>query len=127
MFKHQIRVPYRDVTAGNHVYYARYLDLLEVARNEVFRQLGHPLLALQERNIIFPVVECNLRYHAPARYDDLLEVRTRVSGHSGARLRFEYEVVRDGADLLATGFTAHAAVDGRGRPRRLPATLRSVL
>ena len=79
MFKHQIRAAYRDITLGNHIYYARYLDLLEIARNEAFRELGHPLVKLQERDIIFPVVECALHYHAPARYDDLLDIETAIT------------------------------------------------
>jgi len=61
-------------------------------------------------------------------YDDVIEIRTRVAEHSGARLRFEYELRREATESpVATAFTAHAAVDGRGRPRRLPAELRSLL
>jgi acyl-CoA thioesterase FadM len=51
-------------------------------------------------------------------------VRTRVAAHSGARLSFDYEILCEGSeDAIATGFTAHAAVDARGRPRRLPPEL----
>jgi len=59
---------------------------------------------------------------------DLIQVRTRVSEHSGARVQFAYELHREGTEgPLAVALTAHAAVDGRGRPRRLPEALRSLL
>jgi acyl-CoA thioester hydrolase len=70
------------------------------------------------------VIEAGARYLRPLEYDDLIEVRTRVSRHSGARLSFQYEIHRDETmGPLVTGFTDHAAVDAGGRPRRLPAPL----
>ncbi|HEX4645160.1 MAG TPA: acyl-CoA thioesterase, partial [Verrucomicrobiae bacterium] len=62
VFCHHYRVTYADCTLGNHIYYSRYLNLLEAARGEFFRQLGAPLLRLQEAETIFPVIECRLRY-----------------------------------------------------------------
>ena len=70
IFRHEQRVSYSLCTIGNHVYYSRYLDILEVARGEFFRHLGLPFRQWQEREIIFPVVECQLRYKGAARYDD---------------------------------------------------------
>ena len=64
-FRHQHRVTYADCTVGNHIYYGRYLNLLEVARGEFFRHLGTTFLQWQERDVIFPVLECRLRYKAP--------------------------------------------------------------
>ena len=58
----------------------------------------------------------------------MIEVRTRVASLSGARVTFAYEIHRDGTEgPLATAFTAHAAVNGQGRPRRLPADVLSLL
>jgi acyl-CoA thioester hydrolase len=65
-YRHTHRVTYAECTVGNHVYYARYLDLLETARGEFFRHLSTPLLELQNQDLIFPVIECRLRYKAPA-------------------------------------------------------------
>ena len=53
VFRHTHRVSYAECTLGNHVYYSRYLDLLEAARGDFFRQLGSPLLHWQERDVIF--------------------------------------------------------------------------
>jgi len=74
VFRHIYRVVYADCTVGNHIYYSRYLDILEAARGEFFRELGVTLLELQGKDTIFPVVECHLRYKFPARYDEVLTV-----------------------------------------------------
>ncbi|HEY9172992.1 MAG TPA: hotdog domain-containing protein, partial [Verrucomicrobiae bacterium] len=71
-YRHAHRVTYADCTAGNHVYYARYLPLLEAARNEFLRHLGQPFLDWQNQDTLFPVLECHVRYQSPAHYDDLL-------------------------------------------------------
>jgi acyl-CoA thioester hydrolase len=75
-----------------------------------------------------PVVEAACRYRAPARYDDLLDVVTRIEEIGPASVSFAYRVVRraDG-QLLATGQTRHAAVDPRGRPRRIPEEVKRCL
>src|SRR5581483_1046504 len=77
VFRHAHRVTYAECTLGNHVYYSRYLDLLEAARGEFFRQLGATFQQWQEQDAIFPVVECRLRYKSPARYDDVLSIEVR--------------------------------------------------
>jgi len=65
------------------------------------------------------------RYLRPALYDDVLEIHTRLTNVGGARVSFDYAVRREGTDgPLATGSTSHAAIDLRGRPRRIPEDLR---
>ena len=72
-----------------------------------------------------PLRRIGARYHAPARYDDMLDVHTTLTSVGGASVRFDYRVLRrDGDRLLVSGFTEHAAVDKRGRPRRLPPEVR---
>src|SRR5262245_27933717 len=97
-FNHTLRVSYAQCTLGNHVYYARYLDLLEVARGEFFRQIGFACLSLQARDTIFQVTESFLKYLKPARYDDELTIRISVGEIRKVRLRFDYEIWRE-ADL----------------------------
>jgi len=119
MFKHQIRIAYRDITVGNHVYYARYLDLLEVVRNEIFRELGHPFLILQQQNVIFPVIECSLKYHAPARYDDLLEIESVFSNVGKVQFTLNF-LVKRGETLIVTAMTRHAVTNLEEKPVRMP-------
>ena len=100
VFCHTHRVTYADCTVGNHVYYARYLDLLEAARGECFRQLGATMQEWQEREVIFPVIECGLRYKAAARYDDLLTIEVRLTAVKGARLNFSYRILGQNGLLM---------------------------
>jgi acyl-CoA thioester hydrolase len=116
---HNFRVSYADCTVGNHVYYARYLNILEVARGEFFRQIGFSCLSLQEQDTIFQVTECSLKYLKPARYDDELEIRISLSDIRKVRLRFNYEICR-GSDLLVTGWTVMVCTGADEKPKRIP-------
>jgi acyl-CoA thioester hydrolase len=108
------------------VYHTHYLVWFEIGRTELMRELGCDYASMEDRHgIYFPLREVGARYHAPARYDDLLDVHTVLSSVGGASVRFDYRVLRRRESrLLVTGFTQHAAVGGEGRPRRLPPELR---
>ena len=122
-FEYSHRVTYSDCTLGNHVYYARYLELLESARNELFRDLGATFLYWQERDIIFPVVEAHLKYRGPARYDDVLRISVWVTTAHRARLNFAYRVnTHDGVAVLE-GETFHVCTGLDEKPKRLPEDL----
>lgn len=123
LFRHFYRVPYSDCTLGNHVYYSRYLDLLETVRGEFFRHLGVPLLAWQERDTIFPVIEATLRYKSPARYDDLLTTEIWVSTAGRVRLNFAYRVVQQAGILVLEAETLHVCTALNEKPKRLPKDL----
>jgi acyl-CoA thioester hydrolase len=122
-------VRYPETDRMGVAYHAHYLVWFELGRTELMRELGCVYGELEERDgIAFPVIEASARYHAPARYDQLLEVTTRVAAVGGSRIRFEYRIERPAdARMLASGFTEHAAVGRDGRPRRLPAALRERL
>lgn len=123
-FRHPHRVSYADCTLGNHIYYARYLELLEVARGEFFRWLGHPLLTLQAQETLFPVIAARLRYKAPARYDDLLEIELWPTLVERVRLNFASRILRpaDGK-LILEAETDHVCTSLADKPRRVPAEL----
>lgn len=118
------RVTYSDCTAGNHVYYGRFLAILEEARGELFRAAGMPFLQLQEQDTIFPVVECRLRYKTPAPYDELLTVAVWVTAAEGVRLQFRYRVSNSRGRLVVEAETMHACTSVSGRLKRLPETVR---
>jgi acyl-CoA thioester hydrolase len=125
-FQYQHRVTYAECTAGNHIYYSRYLDLLEAARGEFFRHLGTPLLEWQRQEVIFPVIECRVRYQAPARYDDVLTIEVRPAVSGPVRLNFAYRVLKSGAPILEAE-TFHACTGFNEKPRRIPETLAELL
>ena len=118
---------YADCTVGNHVFYARYLDVLERARGEFFRQIGKPMLHLQEAGLTFPVVECRLKYLAPARYDDSLIIEVSVTEAKGVRLNFRHRILDQNARCLVECETLHVCASLEGKPRRLPADLAALL
>ena len=83
---------------------------------------------MEADGIALPVIEARCKYVQAARYDDELEVATRGALLSPARVAFDYEVVRStDRTVTALGRTVHAAVNGRGRPCRLPDRVRTIL
>src|SRR5580692_6026402 len=120
VFQYQHRVVYAECTVGNHVYYARYLDMLEEARGELFRRAGCPLLALQEGGTAFPVIGVEIAYKGPARYDDLLTIQLWISEMRGVRLNFGFRILHANGTTLAEGETRHACAGLDEKPKRLP-------
>ena len=118
-FLHTHRVTYAECTVGNHIYYARYLDLLEAARGEFFRALEIPLLNLQNEDTIFPVLESHLRYKSPARYDDLLVIEIWLTKLQGVRLNFGYRILNQNNVLILEGETFHVCAGLNVKPKRL--------
>ena len=127
IFRYTYRVPYADCTLGNHIYYSRYLDILEVARGEFFRHLGVPLLELQAQDTLFPVVECHLRYKAPARFDDILTIELWTTLVQGARLNFGFRILKEEKILILEGETFHVCAGVNEKPKRLPEELAAKL
>lgn len=127
VFQHRHRVVYSDCTVGNHVYYGRYLDILEAARGEFFRQLGVTLLEWQTRGFMFPVVEAHLRYKALARYDDLLNVEVRVTAAEKVRLNFACRITNQAGVLVLEGETLHVCMSLEEKMKRLPEELVAAL
>jgi acyl-CoA thioester hydrolase len=126
-FAYSYRVPYADCTLGNHIYYARYLDLLEKARGEFFRSLGTTFLQWQEQSTIFPVIECRLQYRAPARYDEVLSIEVWPTTAERVRLNFGYRIVNHASKLILEGQTLHICTGLDDKPKRLPENLRGLL
>ena len=123
-----IRVRYAETDRMGLLHHANYLVYFEQGRTELLRAQGVSYKDLEDQGFLLVLTRVEVKYRRPARYDDLLEVRTRLVAHSGARVSFEYEILGEGAsEPLATGFTAHAAVVASGRPRRLPPEVRRLL
>lgn len=118
------RVYYEDTDAAGVVYYANYLKYAERARTELLRELGTDNSALlRQHGVMFMVKQFAATYHEPARLDDALQVRTRISRIGGASFSAEQRVERAGR-LLVGMKVRLACVDERGRPARLPDEIR---
>ncbi len=110
----EYRVSYADTDAMGVVYYANYLVYFERARTQLLRELGLPYREIEARGIGLPVLEAKVDYHAPAEYDDLLQLCARVGWCRGARIQLLCEVFRHEV-LLASGYTVHACLDLKSR------------
>lgn len=98
-YDYQIRVPYVDVDRMAFVYHSHYIEYFDMARTAMMRELGLPNIQLEEEGIALPVVDINIKYKMPAKYDDVLTIRTSVQEMPGVTITFHYEVLRDEALL----------------------------
>ena len=122
-----LRVYYEDTDAAGIVYHANYLKFAERGRTEMLRSLGMDHSRLRQRDgILFTVRRCAVEYRGAARLDDALSVETRVETIAGATVSLRQLVCR-GAEVLADLDVLVACVGENGRPRRVPAALRSAL
>jgi acyl-CoA thioester hydrolase len=117
-----VRVRYAETDQMGVVYYGNYYIYFEIGRVEHMRQLGVVYKEMEQQDDAFIVVaESNCRYRRPARYDDLLRIRTRVAEARRRTVRFAYEIFNDATgELLANGETLHVICDRQGRPKALP-------
>lgn len=120
-FETTTRVRYAETDQMGVVYHSNYIIYFELGRTEAMRSLGSAYAELEKRGLVLAITEVGAKYHAPARYDDVLTIRTWLRDLSKARLRFEYEISRDGV-RLCTGFTVLAFLDRNAgmRPVRCP-------
>lgn len=117
-----IRVRYAETDQMGVVYYANYLVWFEVGRAELCRHLGFEYRQMEVEDDTFIVVaEASCRYKRPARYDDVLTIRTRVANFQRRTIRFGYEIFNQASgELIATGETLHVICDRQGRTKSLP-------
>jgi acyl-CoA thioester hydrolase len=122
-FDWPVRIYYEDTDAAGVVFYANYLRFMERGRTEWLRMLGYEQDALRRcEGILFTVRRVGLDYLAPALFNDLLTVRSRLAHVGGASLEFDQDILRD-ADgaLCCRGSVKVACIDAATlRPRRLP-------
>ena len=122
------RVRYKDTDQMGMVYYGNYFTFFEVGRVEYMRDRGIAYKQMEREDDSYIVVaEASCRYLRPARYDDLLRIRTRVSESRRRSIRFAYEIVHhESGELLATGETVHIICNREGRPKSLPEKYRQL-
>ena len=120
-----VRVYYEDVDLAGIVYYANHLRFIERARSEMVREAGIDQVAMRAAGLVFAVRRVEADYLRPARYDDALVVETVLAEVGGARFAMTQTVSRDEATLFRARVEI-ACMGLDGRPRRLPAALRTM-
>ena len=123
-----IRVYYEDTDLSGLVYHANYLRYMERGRSEFFRAAGIVRLAQLEHPepTAWTLRKAALEYFRPARLDDLIEVHTRCTSLTGARMTADQEIYC-GQTLLVHGQVEACIITLAGKPRRIPDLIRSKL
>jgi acyl-CoA thioester hydrolase len=126
-FSTEVTVRFAETDAAGIAHHSVYLVWFEAARVAYLAEHAGGYQALRDEGIESPVVEINVRYFSPARFDDKLRIHARIFDVRGARFRCQYLVERDG-ERLAEGSSLHALVDsGTFRPTRMPTWLREAI
>jgi len=122
----QLRVRYCECDPMGFVHHASYFPWLEMGRTELLRTAGASYKAMEEAGFLLVIVKAEARFKRPGRYDDLVEVRTRVVGGGHVKIQHEYDVVaieRDANpcnETLVTAATTLACIGRDGQVRELP-------
>tara|TARA_R110002072_G_scaffold42064_9_gene117833 strand:+ start:124783 stop:125154 length:372 start_codon:yes stop_codon:yes gene_type:complete len=114
-------------------HHSSYLPWMEMGRTELLRAVGQSYAQLEADGVFLVVTKAELKYRRPLKYDDLIEIRTKVEKTSKVKLVHSYELVlveRGGesngqavGQVCAIGRTELACVGEDGRPRVLPGWL----
>src|SRR3954468_11707576 len=124
----EFRVRYAETDQMQVVYHSNYLIWCEIGRTEMIRSLGTPYSELEKRDVTLAVVEASMRFHAPARYDNLIRVTTTISEVRSRTLTFEYVISNaETGERFVTASTKLASLTRDSRLTKLPEPLRKVL
>lgn len=116
-----IRVRYGETDQMGVVYHANYASYFEVGRTEWLRQYGITYKSMEESGIMLPVISLSINYKNSARYDDLIKVITTLKKMPTASIEFDYQLIDESENILATGHTVLAFIDmAKKRPTRCP-------
>lgn len=136
--QHPIRVLYQDTDQMAVAHHGNYVGWFEIGRTEMMRDVGIAYKKMESLGLLLPVVDMNIQYRRPARYDESLIIFTKIATFSAVRLQFEYEIRRIGeplaspdqsahkqdetsphGELLATGNTMHMWINQQWKPARI--------
>lgn len=116
----KIRIHYHHTDCGGVVYYANYLKFLEEGRTECLDALGVSVKALKDAGTQFVVFRQEIDYKHPAYYNDVLEVKTWISGFTGVRTEFLYEIKNQDGRLVSRAKTVLVCVNQYLEPHAPP-------
>ncbi len=127
-FSIPVRVYYRDTDAGGVVYHANYLAFMEAARMELLEAAGVDVVGLAAAGeSLFMVYSIDIKYHKPARLNDLLSVTVRTTHLGRVRMEFDQRVLRGGDELVTAAVHAVCVHPRSLKPIAVPAAVREKL
>lgn len=110
---HSLRVRYGETDPMKYVYYGNYAEYFEVARVELFRELGMSYDEIENQGIWLPVSEFSIKYLKPALYDEILEIHTYIKKKPGVRIEFEYEIFNNSQQKITEAKTTLFFLDSK--------------
>ncbi len=117
----QIKSRYDEVDQMGYIYHANYVKYCHIGRTELMRQFNIHDECLEENNILLPVIEMNLQYLKPAKYDDLLTINTRIAELPKTRLFFNFEIRNEKEEIICKANSTIVFVDSNSRkPMKAP-------
>lgn len=122
----EIRVRYAETDAMGIVHHSHFVVWMELGRSDLLRVLGQSYAEWEAQGIRLPVNGISLTYRSPARYDELVQVRTALKELGRRHLSFSYRIEREGL-LLAEGESRHMVAGSDGRATVLPEALMAML
>jgi acyl-CoA thioester hydrolase len=124
----EFRVRYAETDQMQVVYHSNYLIWCEIGRTEFIRALGTPYVELERQNVTLAVVEASLRFHAAARYDNLIRVTTTITDVRSRTLTFDYVITNaETGERFVTASTKLASLTRDSRLTKMPDSLLKVL
>jgi acyl-CoA thioester hydrolase len=130
MKEHQlnVRVRYSETDQMGVVYHGNYLPYFEIGRVEWLRNQGISYKTMEENGIALPIVNININYKKPARYDDLLIVKTKYKSQSSVKIEFECKIENENGELLTTADFVLVFVDLKtGKPTLPPENIKTII
>ena len=123
----ELRVRYAETDQMGVVYHANYLIWCEMGRTDFIRRLGMSYADMEKGGVSLAVSELSARFHAAARYDDLIRVRTSLAEARSRMISFDYVISNAATNQrLVSARTTLVSLDRSGRPTSLPAELRQL-
>lgn len=117
----EIRVRYAEVDSMGYLHHGNYPLYFEIGRTELIRKLGLSYKEMEDRGVMLPVRDLKINYRNPARYDDLLTVKTTLVRKPAIKLEFEYAIHNQKGELICNAKTTLVFVDAATRrPVRAP-------
>ncbi|PHX62181.1 MAG: thioesterase [Flavobacteriales bacterium] len=116
-YEFTVRVRYAETDQMGVVYHGNYAQYFEMGRVEWLRNLGVSYKWMEENGVMLPVVSLEMNYKKPARYDDVLRIKTILKSQNSVKIEFDYEIYNEQNQLLTTGYSMLVFVDMKtGRP-----------
>jgi acyl-CoA thioester hydrolase len=123
----ELRVRYAETDQMGVVYHANYLVWCEMGRTDFIRRLGLSYAELERSGVSLAVSELSARYHAAARYDDLIGVRTTLVDVRSRMIVFDYQITNlQTGHKLVSARTTLVSIDGNGKPLAMPRSVRAL-